>query len=160
MPQRLLLGIGAKLNILDISLQRFRYLDDIFGPQIVTLFSDQHIIEKSVIEANLVVDAVLIPGARASIWVDRDLVSRMKTGAVIRDVAVCSDPDIVQVSPEDAVKPDIASRPDLHIPNDHRIFCHKCRRVNLRIFFLKSYDHFYSLSFRGEGEISGGPVTC
>lgn len=142
MTQRLLLGIGAKLNILDISLQRLRYLDDIFGPQIVTLFSDQHIIEKSVIEANLVVDAVLIPGARASIWVDRDLVSRMKTGAVIRDVAVCSDPDIVQVSPEDAVKPDIAFRPDLHISDDHRIFSDKCSRMNLRVSPFEFENHF------------------
>ena len=85
---KIAMGMGAKVTIFDINLERLRYLDDIFGARIITLFSDQHTIETSVTEADLVVGAVLIPGARAPILVDRSLVSRMKTGAVIVDVAV------------------------------------------------------------------------
>jgi alanine dehydrogenase len=85
---KIALGMGARVTILDVNLKRLRYLDDIFGPRITTIFSDQHTIEKSVIEADLVVGAVLIPGARAPILVGRDLICRMKTGAVIVDVAV------------------------------------------------------------------------
>jgi len=85
---KIAMGMGAKVIILDINLEQLRYLDDIFGARIITLFSDQHTIEKSVTEADLVVGAVLIPGAKAPILVDRNLVSRMKTGAVIVDVAV------------------------------------------------------------------------
>jgi len=85
---KIAMGMGAKVTIFDVNIERLRYLDDIFGARIITLFPDQHTIEKSVTEADLVVGAVLIPGARAPILVDRSLVSRMKTGAVIVDVAV------------------------------------------------------------------------
>ena len=85
---KIAVGMGAKVTILDINLERLRYLDDIFGSKIITLMSNHHNIEKSILEADLVVGAVLIPGARAPILVDRALVSRMKNGSVIVDVAV------------------------------------------------------------------------
>jgi alanine dehydrogenase len=85
---KIAIGMGARVNILDINMERLRYLDDIFGARVTTLFSNEENIEKTVLDADLLVGAVLNPGARAPILVNRALVSRMKTGAVIVDVAV------------------------------------------------------------------------
>jgi alanine dehydrogenase len=85
---KIAIGMGARVNILDINMERLRYLDDIFGARVTTLFSNEENIEKTALDADLVVGAVLNPGARAPILVNRALVSRMKTGAVIVDVAV------------------------------------------------------------------------
>jgi alanine dehydrogenase len=82
------MGIGAKVTILDVNLERLRYLDDIFGSKIVTLMSNSNNIEEAVTNADLVIGAVLIPGARAPRLVNREMLKRMKKGAVIVDVAV------------------------------------------------------------------------
>jgi alanine dehydrogenase len=74
--------------VLDVNLERLRYLDDIFQGKIVTLMSDSQNIEQEVTNADLLIGAVLIPGARAPRLVNREMVSRMKKGAVIVDVAV------------------------------------------------------------------------
>jgi len=81
-------GIGAKVTILDVNLERLRYLDDIFGSKIVTLMSDSHNIEETVTQADLVIGAVLIPGARAPRLVSHEMLSEMEKGAVVVDVAV------------------------------------------------------------------------
>ena len=82
------IGVGAKVTILDVNLERLRYLDDIFGSRIVTLMSNGQNIEEELTSADLVIGAVLIPGARAPRLVSREMVSRMSKGAVIVDVAV------------------------------------------------------------------------
>lgn len=85
---KMAIGMGARTTILDISLERLRYLDDIFGNRAVMLYSNVTNIEKAVIEADLVVGGVLIAGARAPKLVDRALIAKMKPGSVIVDVAV------------------------------------------------------------------------
>jgi alanine dehydrogenase len=85
---KMAVGIGAKVLILDVNLDRLRYLDDIFGSSIVTLMSNIRNMEEQVISADLVIGAVLIPGARAPRLVSREMVSNMRHGAVIVDVAV------------------------------------------------------------------------
>ena len=85
---KIAVGMGAKVTILDISLDRLRYIDDIFGAQITTLYSDYHTVEASVKDADLVVGAVLIAGARTPVLVDRSMIGSMKRGSVIVDVAV------------------------------------------------------------------------
>ena len=85
---KIAVGMGARVSILDVKLDRLRYLDDIFGPRVTTLMSDSHNIEEAVTAADLVVGAVLIPGGRTPRLVTRELVSKMKKGAVIVDVAV------------------------------------------------------------------------
>ncbi len=85
---KMAVGIGAKVTILDVNLERLRYLDDIFGSKIVTLMSDSHNIEETVTQADLVIGAVLIPGARAPRLVSRQMLSDMQKGSVIVDVAV------------------------------------------------------------------------
>lgn len=85
---KLAAGLGANVKILDINLDRLRYLDDIMPPNVTTLYSDRHTIFDSVINADLVVGAILITGARAPRLVRREDLSKMKPGAVIVDVAI------------------------------------------------------------------------
>ena len=81
-------GLGANVRILDVNLDRLRYLDDIMPPNVTTLYSDRHTIRESIERADLVVGAVLITGARAPRLVRRQDLGMMKTGAVIVDVAI------------------------------------------------------------------------
>lgn len=81
-------GTGALVYILDTNLDRLRYLDDIFEGEVKTVMSNRRNIERLVVKADLIIGAVLIPGARAPKLITRDMVCRMKQGAVIVDVAV------------------------------------------------------------------------
>lgn len=81
-------GLGANVRILDINLDRLRYLDDIMPPNVTTLYSDRHTIRESIERADLVIGAVLIPGARAPRLIHREDLKQMKHGAVVVDVAI------------------------------------------------------------------------
>jgi len=81
-------GLGANVSILDINLDRLRYLDDVMPKNVTTLFSDRHNIIDSLTRADLVIGAVLIPGARAPYLVRREDLKRMVPRAVIIDVAI------------------------------------------------------------------------
>src|SRR5437764_14034667 len=81
-------GLGANVTILDINLDRLRYLDDVMPPNVTTLFSDRHNILESIGGADLLIGAVLIPGARAPYLVRREDLKMMPPGAVIVDVAI------------------------------------------------------------------------
>lgn len=81
-------GLGAQVTILDINLDRLRYLDDIMPKNVVTLMSDAHTLRQAVEEADLVVCAVLVEGARTPVLVTREMVRSMKSGAVIVDAAI------------------------------------------------------------------------
>ncbi len=82
------LGMGAYVTILDINMDRLRYLSDILGGKLSTLASNKSNIEAAVAEADLVMGAILIPGAKAKKLVTRDMIARMRKGSVIVDVAV------------------------------------------------------------------------
>src|SRR5438094_9762313 len=81
-------GLGANVLILDINLDRLRYLDDVMPPNVTTVFSDRHNILDSITRADLIIGAVLIPGARAPYLVRREDLKRMVPRAVIVDVAI------------------------------------------------------------------------
>jgi len=85
---KIAIGMGAHVTILDISGTTMDYLEDIFGASIETLYSNPQNIEDSVMRADLVIGAVLVPGAKAPRLVDEKLVSKMEKGTVIVDVAV------------------------------------------------------------------------
>ena len=85
---KIALGMGAITSIVDLSLNRLRELDDIFGGRIYTLASNSYTIARAVKRADLVIGAVLIPGASAPKLVTRAMVEQMKPGAVIVDVAI------------------------------------------------------------------------
>src|SRR5207302_1194164 len=81
-------GLGANVAILDINLDRLRYLDDVMPKNVTTLFSDRHNILDCLNRADLLIGAVLIPGARAPYLVRREDLKRMTPRAVIIDVAI------------------------------------------------------------------------
>lgn len=81
-------GMGARVTLLDINLERLSYIDELWGNRIGTLYSMRHNIEQAVYEADLVIGAVLLPGARAPWLVTADMLPKMKRGAVIVDVSV------------------------------------------------------------------------
>lgn len=81
-------GLGAHVTILDLNPNRLRELDDLFGSDVQTLMSNPFNIAESVKDSDLVIGAVLIPGAKAPKLVSEDMVKSMKTGSVIVDVAI------------------------------------------------------------------------
>ncbi|MDR3608000.1 MAG: alanine dehydrogenase [Oligoflexia bacterium] len=85
---KMAIGLGAKVTILDTNMHRLDYLADIFGNDVTTLYSNSEQIERSVTSADLVIGAVLVPGAKAPKLVNRDMLSKMQPGGVIIDVAV------------------------------------------------------------------------
>lgn len=85
---KMAIGMGAEVTILDVSNARLRYLDDIFGSRIKTLMSNSYNITQAVAQADLLVGAVLIPGAKAPKLVTEEMVKAMKPGSVIVDVAI------------------------------------------------------------------------
>jgi alanine dehydrogenase len=85
---KMAVGMGAQVTIIDLNLSRLRYLDDIFGNQIETLHSNSETIAAKVLKADLVVGAVLIPGAKAPNLVTREMISSMAEGSVVVDVSV------------------------------------------------------------------------
>jgi alanine dehydrogenase len=81
-------GFGANIGLLDINMDRLRYLDDIMPANVDCLYSDRHTIREQIARADLVIGAVLIPGAKAPRLIDADDLKTMKPGAVIIDVAI------------------------------------------------------------------------
>ncbi len=85
---KMAVGLGADVTILDINLDRLRYLDDIFGGRVKTLASGVHTITEAVREADLVIGAVLVTGAKAPKLITREMLKDMQPGSVIVDVAI------------------------------------------------------------------------
>lgn len=81
-------GMGADVTILDISASRLAYLDDIFGSRISTLYSTDANIDHVIAECDLLIGAVLLPGAKAPVLITKEHIKKMKKGAVIVDVAI------------------------------------------------------------------------
>lgn len=81
-------GMGADVTILDLNIARLRQIDMIYQGRIKTQMSNAYAIEKACLEADLVIGAVLIPGAKAPKLVTNELVSRMKPGSVLVDIAI------------------------------------------------------------------------
>lgn len=85
---KIAVGMGARVTLVDLNLNRLRELDDIFNGKLFTLASNSYNVSHAVREADLVIGGVLIPGAAAPKIVTREMVSHMKKGAVIVDVAI------------------------------------------------------------------------
>src|SRR5208337_2839292 len=82
------IGMGAQVTVLDVRSETMSYLEDVFGGAIETLYSNAENIENAVVRADLVVGAVLVPGAKAPQLVTEELISKMEKGSVVVDVAV------------------------------------------------------------------------
>jgi len=81
-------GFGANVTVLDVSLPRLRYLEDIMPPNVDTVMSNEYNIREIIKSADLVIGAVLIPGAKAPHLITRDMLKLMRPGTVLVDVAV------------------------------------------------------------------------
>ena len=85
---KIAIGLGADVTILDLNSDRLRQIEDIFGNQLTTLISNPYNISETIKEADLVIGAVLIPGAKAPKLVTEEMVQSMSLGSVIIDVAI------------------------------------------------------------------------
>ncbi len=85
---RIALGMGARVTILDLSLPRIRYLDDVFGGAVSTRYASKGATEELVLSADMVIGAVLVPGATAPKLVSTEQIAAMKPGAAVVDVAI------------------------------------------------------------------------
>ncbi len=84
----LAIGMGARVTILDINLDRLRYLEDIFHSKAVTLMSNQTNIVESIFNSDLIIGSVLIPGAKAPKLIKKEYLKKMKKGSVFVDIAI------------------------------------------------------------------------
>ncbi|MDM5435317.1 alanine dehydrogenase [Bacillus hominis] len=85
---KIAVGLGADVTIIDLSAERLRQLDDIFGNQVKTLMSNPYNIAEAVRESDLVIGAVLIPGAKAPKLVTEEMIQSMEPGSVVVDIAI------------------------------------------------------------------------
>ncbi|MEK6287194.1 MAG: alanine dehydrogenase [Acidobacteriota bacterium] len=108
---KIAVGFGASVIIIDRDLERLRFLDDIFGSRIRTLASNPYTIAESVADSDLVVGAVLVPGAAAPKLVTREMLRDMPRGSVIVDVAVDQGGCI------ETTKPTTHSQPTYYVEN-------------------------------------------
>jgi alanine dehydrogenase len=108
---KIAVGFGASVTIIDRDLERLRFLDDTFGSRIRTLASNPYTIAESVSASDLVVGAVLVPGAAAPKLVTRDMLREMPRGSVIVDVAVDQGGCI------ETTKPTTHSQPTYYVEN-------------------------------------------
>jgi len=81
-------GMGAHVSILDVNVDRLRHLDELSWGRIVTVRSSIHAVEEHVSRSDLIIGAVLIPGARAPVLIEEDLVATMRPGSVIVDISI------------------------------------------------------------------------
>lgn len=85
---RVAAGLGARVVVMDINLDRLRYLDEVMPDNVITVYSDPHAVASQSAAADLVIGGVLVPGGRAPMLMDRAMIRNMKTGAVIVDVCI------------------------------------------------------------------------
>jgi alanine dehydrogenase len=81
-------GMGASVQVLDTNVDRLRQIDQLYRGQIRTITSNKYAVEEAAREADLVIGAVLVPGARAPKLISNELVSRMRPGSVLVDIAI------------------------------------------------------------------------
>lgn len=81
-------GLGANVIVMDIDIEKLRHLDEVMPDNVTTIYSDPHAIEQYALQADLIIGALLIPGARAPRLISHDILKRMKRGAVLVDVSI------------------------------------------------------------------------
>ena len=85
---KMAVGLGSRVVILDNNLKRLRELDDYFNGRLQTVYSTQHKLSELILKADLVISAVLVTGAKAPRLITKEIMSKMKRGSVIVDVAI------------------------------------------------------------------------
>lgn len=116
---KIAVGMGARVQIIDINLERLSYLESLFGSRVELLYSTSARIEQAVVDADLTIGAVLVVGRKAPILVSRELVARMRSGSVIVDVAVDQGGCIETLHPTSHTQPTYVEEGVVHfgVPN-------------------------------------------
>lgn len=116
---KIAIGMGAKVQIIDINLERLSYLENLFGSRVETLYSTSAQIEQAVRDADLLIGAVLVVGKKAPVLVPRSLVAQMRPGSVIVDVAVDQGGCIETLHPTSHTQPTYEAEGVVHfgVPN-------------------------------------------
>lgn len=116
---RIAVGMGAQVQILDVSVDRLAYLETLFGSRVELLYSNSLQSESAVPDADLLIGAVLVLGRRAPILVPRSLVQKMRPGSVIIDVAVDQGGCVETLRPTSHTKPTYVEEGVVHygVPN-------------------------------------------
>ena len=116
---RIAVGMGARVQIIDINIERLSYLETLFGSRVELLYSTPLQIEQAVRDADLLIGAVLVVGRKAPVLVSRKLVSQMRPGSVIIDVAVDQGGCIETVRPTSHTQPTYVEENVVHfgVPN-------------------------------------------
>lgn len=115
----ILAGMGAQVTMVDLDHDRLKYLDDVMHGRVITLYSTPLHIARALEFADLVIGAVLVPGARAPVVASEEMVASMKRGAVVIDVAVDQGGCIATTRPTTHAKPTYRHRGVVHyaVPN-------------------------------------------
>ena len=100
-------GLGADVTVFDTNVQRLRYLDDHFQGRVKTAASNPFDLDRAVVDSDLVIGSVLIPGAKAPKLVTNDMVARMRPGSVLVDIAVDQGGCFEDTRPDDARRSDL-----------------------------------------------------
>ncbi|MGB5636360.1 MAG: alanine dehydrogenase [Waterburya sp.] len=116
---KIAVGMGAKVQIIDLNLDRLSYLEDLFGSRVELLYSTSAQIEQAVRDADLLIGAVLVVGKKAPVLVSRSLVAQMRPGSVIIDVAVDQGGCIETLRPTSHTQPTYEEEEVVHfgVPN-------------------------------------------
>ena len=116
---KIAVGMGARVQIIDINVDRLSYLETLFGSRVELLYSTSATIEQTVKEADLLIGAVLVVGKKAPVLVSRSLVSKMRPGSVIVDVAVDQGGCIETLRPTSHTNPTYIEEEVVHfgVPN-------------------------------------------
>lgn len=85
---RVAAGLGANVIVMDIDIEKLRHLDEVMPDNVTTIYSDPHAVEQFALQADLIIGALLIPGARAPRLINCELLKQMKRGAVLVDVSI------------------------------------------------------------------------
>lgn len=111
---KMAIGLGARVTILDVNASRLAYLDDIFGSKVTTLMSNIENITHSVAEADLLVGAVLLAGAKAPVLVTEEMVKSMEKGSAIVDVAIDQGGSVATIKPTNHDQPTYVEHGVIH----------------------------------------------
>ena len=116
---KIAVGMGARVQIVDINVERLSYLENLFGSRVELLYSTAAQIEQVVRDADLLIGAVLVVGKKAPILVSRELVAQMRPGSVIVDVAVDQGGCIATLRPTSHTQPTYVEEGVVHfgVPN-------------------------------------------
>jgi alanine dehydrogenase len=98
-------GLGANVTVMDVNLDRLRYLDDVMPPNVTEVYSDPHAIREYALQADLIIGAVLIPGGRCPTLITREMLKAMKNGSVIVDVGIDQGGCVETIKPTTHAEP-------------------------------------------------------